>query len=474
MMVHRTPSGRWRRVAEVGLAVVVLAASFGVFSRSAQQVESRGDEWLYIYKSRYFANLVSNGGPANPEWADGFFTHDHPMMLAYALGAWFTVQGRDVFQMPTPRYSRAARAEFGIPSQPLPYELNRENFIIGPVPDPELLQNARVLMAGFAAGAALLIYLIGRALAGPVAGLIALLALLSRRVFTHELVWVQNESLLVLFILGALLLAILGARRGVGGSLPIRWAVPLGIVLGLGLQTKLTAVLSLLSLGVWMIIVAAAALRREGRAVRGLMRAGRLGSAAIAARGWLLALGIGVAVFVLSNPHLYPDPIAHARHQFDSRARVMEMAPTGCDADCAVTLLERVGYTLRGSLMGGVPISRSSSLLELILGLGAAGLAALGFGALGYRAVLAFRDQVAPSAEGIVPVTALVYLAGVSAGMTMVGITRYVVPTAVLAALLAGVGAAVFSQVVLHALPHRPSLRVLLSRAGARHLTGHA
>lgn len=455
----------WPRLIEVGVGAVVLVSALLLFNRSAQNLESRGDEWLYLHSSRYFANLYSAGGPANAEWADGYWTHLQPMMLPYAIGAWLTAKGYDVYQMPAPRISTYGRTLYNLPPGQPSYELGRDNFLVGPVPDRALLADARALMAFIAAGVVLLVYLTGRAIAGPLAGVSAAALLLSRPLFSHELVWVQTESLLMLFILLALLLALLGARRGTRGGLPVRWAIPLGIALGLALGTKLTAVLSLVAVGTWLVAAAAAAAVRDsqgGRRTPALT--GRLRLALLAARGWLVALGVALSVFVLSNPHLYSNPIGHAVHLFGTRAEAMEQAPSRSPDGGLTGYAERINYVVRGSLMGASSTGSQESLPQRALGVGMAGLAIIGLGAVSVKVVRANRGT---PADAIVPITVLVYFAGVSAGMGL-GLTRYIVPTGVLGAVLCGVGIAVVSGAVMSWAAHAPKVNRLVSKTWGR------
>jgi len=470
MTRSRSVLGPWPRLIEMGVVAVVLASALVLFNRSAQNLESRGDEWLYIHSSRYFANLYSGGGPANPEWADGYWTHLQPMMLPYAIGAWLTAKGYDVYQMPAPRISTYGRTLYNLPPGQPSYELGRDNFLIGPVPDKALLADARALMAFIAAGVVLLVYLASRVIAGPLAGLSAAAVLLSRPLFSHELVWVQTESLLMLFVLLALLLALLGARRGTGGGLPVRWAVPLGVALGLALGTKLTAVLSLVAVGAWLVAAAAAvAARNPQDGPRTPALTGRLRLALLASRGWLAALGVALSVFVLSNPHLYSDPIVHAGHLFGTRAEAMEQSPRRSPDGGLTGLTERINYVVRGSLMGASATGSQESLPQKALGLGMAGLALVGLVALSVKAVKANRST--PS-DAIIPVTVLVYFAGVSAGMGL-GLTRYIVPTAVLGTVLCGVGIAVLSGAAIGRALRAPQVSGL-TKAWGRFQVRHA
>ncbi len=137
MPPRRPFSAFWRRLLEAVLGAVIVVSALLVFDHAARRLDSKGGEWQYIYASRYFANLFTAGGPANPEWADGYWTHDQPMISHYVLGAWLSARGYDVYQMPDP-WSL--------------YTAGLGKFVIGPVPDGALLGEARALMVFLAAG----------------------------------------------------------------------------------------------------------------------------------------------------------------------------------------------------------------------------------------------------------------------------------------------------------------------------------
>lgn len=121
-------------------------------------------------------------------------------------------------------------------------------------------------------------------------------------------------------------------------------------------------------------------------------------------------------------------------------------------------------------MMGASTTGSQESLPQKALGLGMAGLALVGLGALSVKAVKANRDM---PADAIIPVTVLVYFAGVSAGMGL-GLTRYIVPTAVLGTVLCGVGIAVVSGAVINGAAHAPRVSGLVTNARGRFQVRHA
>ncbi len=309
--------------------------------------------------------------------------------------------------------------------------------------------------------------------------------------FSEELVWVQTESLLTLLILLGLLLALLGTRRGADGSLPTRWAVPLGVALGLAFGTKLTAGFSLAAVAAWMVAVGlAAALRDPGRRVAPFRSetgsrvtwrdgesqpaevpppplAARLRFALSAARGWLVALGIGLGVFVLSNPHLYPNPIVHTGHLFSALDEYMQQ--WSADDQLALpSVVDRIEFVLRVStLLGLSSTTWQGSLVDKAVAIGTGLIAALGLGALCIKAFNTFRSGRAMPWEAIALLTVFVYFLGVSAGIEL-GRPRYVVAPALLSTVLFGVGVGAVSRPLAGFAAHPPRARELLGRIGRR------
>jgi 4-amino-4-deoxy-L-arabinose transferase-like glycosyltransferase len=289
-------------------------------------------------------------------------------------------------------------------------------------------------MVVLAAGALAVIYVIGALLAGPLAGLAAsAMALVSPVLGTH-LVRAASEAPFTFFLLLALLLGLLGAQRGRPGAIPARWAVALGLALGLALASKLTAALSLAAVLAWGAAVSLAAVTRDRSAPD---RAPR--RAWLAGRGWLLAGLVALAVFVASNPHLYPDPVLHIGHLLEHRVERMEMQQR-VDEVPIHGPLEGAWFVARGSFHSGAGLALRRRPLEA--GLALAGEALLALSGLAVLAAVCYqgwrgRSQLRP--EGLVLLTTATYFVGLTAAIH-VSWDRYLVPTSALVAVLSGVG----------------------------------
>jgi hypothetical protein len=312
--------------------------------------------------------------------------------------------------------------------------------------DLPMLTAARAPMLFFGTGTILLLYLLGRVLSGRFTVLTAATLPLGSPVAQASLPQARTEALLCFFLLLALLLSIVGARRPRDGQLPAHWAVAVGTCLGLAFATKLKTAVSLVAVLSWAILAAVSAVRLcptfGPRA--------RLGRAWWAARGRVLALAVALGVFVLSNPHLYlyANPALHTLHLFQQRAEEMEeqfMEGKG------VTLpqpLSRPLYLLDQSVYrAGLTGSRGASL-EVLLASIEILLAGIGVLVLARRLWSGWRRKAAPPAEGLLLLTAAVYFVGISATL-WVGWSRYALPTLLLGTILSGLGlAAVLPRLV--------------------------
>jgi hypothetical protein len=169
-----------------------------------------------------------------------------------------------------------------------------------------------------------------------------------------------------------------------------------------------------------------------------------------------LATVVAVGVFILSNPHLYPDPPRHVRHLFDLRSVRLEGAlrePT----DVAVILanpLNRPGYVLDGSLVDGTVTGSRGLPIEAVL-------ATVGAVVLAVAAWRTWRRAGRAPAEGLVLLTVLAYFGGTSAALTE-PTGRYYIPTLFLGTVLSGVGIGAIIRLLATAVP------ALRARASAR------
>jgi hypothetical protein len=399
-------------LSEAAPVLLVLLVAFLVFRDTAPRVPVWGDEGRYIYNTRFFDYLFLERDITRSEWGDNYWTHNHPKLTMYLLGAWLRARG----------YSQE--------HSPLPYDWAKgpdTNRAEGRVPNRPLLLAARAPMVALAAATMAVLYLVGRFLAGRIAGLAAAALALASPLTRPMLVTVQSDVPLLLFILLTLLLALVGVRRGRRGELRTGWALAVGLALGLALSSKLTAAFSPLAVGAWGLLVTVLAARREAGPP-----SARLRTAWQVGRGWALALAVGLILFVLSDPHLYSNPITHTLHMLQHRREEMDIQQQYLARTALHSPSERVAYVFRGSLYRWTWSGFHGFPLET-------GLAAIGFAGLVAATWRHQRRTGQLPAEGLLLLTTLVYFFGISAGL-LLGWSKYVLPSLLLGTLLSGAG----------------------------------
>jgi hypothetical protein len=409
----------WRWLLEAIMAVGLLVGGLLVFGRAAEWSAYHGDEGHYLWSARYFDWLFVEHDLARSDWGDNYYTHTQPMFTRYLLGAWLWSRRQHPDSIPQlyDRYDHGSSLE--------------ENRRAGRVPDDALLAEARAPMVVGAAVAVVLLYLLGRALAGPVAGLAAAGFALGSP-FTQELmVRATPEALLACCLLFGLWLGLQGARRSRAGGLPLGWAVPLGFVLGLAAGTKLTGFLSVASTLAWGLLMAGlAAFRPAGQS----SLSARLARAASAGRGWGLAVAIALGVYTISNPHLYPNPLLHTLHLFEQGGQELAEAQRNVPGDALLNPLDRPGRLLEGSLVSGTLTGSRGYPIEAIL-------TTIGVGTLLVATRRGWQRRGRVPAEALLLLTGLTYTVGVSATLFLAW-PRYYIPTLLLGCLCSGVGLA--------------------------------
>lgn len=409
--------GSWWRIGDSLLFAAVVAVSLLVIDGRSQVTPFFGDEGDYIGNARYFGYLFLERDLARPEWGDNYWTHTQPMLSRYVIGAWLWARGRDPGALPRP-YDWAETVD--------------QNRLAGRIPDEALLREARAPMMAIGAVALGVLYALGRALGGPAAGLAAAGLALASTLVPWALSYAWIEQLMTLWMLLSLLLAVLGARRGRDGGLPLAWAVGVGLTLGLGLASKLTLAANWAAIAGWAALVTALA----GWRARGGSPGAALRSGAAAGGGWALALGLALAVFVASNPHLYSDPLLHARHLVDQRVAELRGQQQTRAAPPVYDPVARLQLVFWGSLVQaswgdsiGLPFELDLPL-ELALALG-------GAGGLLVTVWRGWRRAGRLPAEGLVALAALTYFFGTSAGL-LVAFGKYVLPPFLFGALFKG------------------------------------
>jgi hypothetical protein len=395
--------GLLARRRDATLAVVVFAVACWAFGVAAARTPHWADENDYLITSRYFLHLFVERDLSSPEWDDNYWTHTQPMVPRYLIGAWLWWRGYDLYDMPG-RYDLTNSLQ--------------ENQRKGRVPEDVLLQDARAPSVLFAAGSVSLLFLLGSALAGPLAGLAAAAFALGSPFVQEHMVRAMPEAPLLFFFELTLLLALLGTRQD--GTLKPSWAMGLGVALGLALASKLTAVLSLAAVLGWIGVIVVASLRSRGAGP----------SLATHLRPWALALAVALVVFVASDPHLYRDPLTHTIHLFEQRAKEEQARQREVPRLAVRAPLDRVGRVLNGSLVVGTFTGSRGVPLEAALAIGGAIV-------LSVRGWQRWREGNL-GAEALTLLTATVFFAGIAANLYL-DYARYYVPTVMLGALLGGV-----------------------------------
>jgi hypothetical protein len=439
------------------LAIAVFALAATLLLQRARQVGYNTDEGQFISTAQYFELVFLDRSVAGPPWEETYWTLTQPPITRYVLGGAIWLSGN-----PIPRVDLEHRIE----------EVrgpNRERFLDPRTfededklaedrrierPRSEVLHAARVPMALFGAGAVLLLLLVGNALAGPAAGLVASLGLLWAPLTMTLLPRAHAEAPLLFFILLGLYLGVLAARRvreGDGGRAGAASSAPTGVLtgiaIGFGAATKLPAVLGIAALGafaVWSFVI--------GRT--------RLGRAFGSAWRWsALAAVLGLLVSIAINPFLWPDPVGrtYAMLQFRQQELVGQRT-LNLESAVPENLAVRSALLLERTFVGEMPIARRTGLpLDAIL-------AVIGTVALGWRAL---RDRAAGGLIG--PETlALAWIATFLAGTAPnLGLDwqRYYLPTVGLGLVLVGVGAETLLGWLLRAI--RTSRRAPSSRPTA-------
>jgi hypothetical protein len=440
-------SGYLRRAAEILLVVGVLAAGLLVFSTAKAKLDS--DEVNKIGTSHYFKTYFVERDFSAEAWADNHWTRTQPMVFRHVIGGWLWLRGHDLDGL-NPNYDVSK----GIAA-------NRR---LGLVPSEELLDDARMVTRLMAALAVTVLYLIVRVLSGPIGGLAAVIPAIGSPYLQEHLIRAKAESMLMFFLLAALLAAILGLRRDRGLRATIGWGLLTGVLLGLAFGTKLTAVLVLVAVALWgaavclqdrlnlwrprvagsltRLLARNAPARPDRHAAGPAIEADRsLHSLAERAPGndlmgaprrpapWVWPFTVLAAagfVFVASNPFLWPDPVGRTWLLFDYRKWEMSEQQKHVPSRAVHALTDRVSLVWDRSVShDAFGPSRLNLPLEAVLTM---------VGAVW----LAVRAGIGGSG-----VARLVFLwlaclwGGISVGLGFL-LQHYFVPTALIATLLSG------------------------------------
>jgi hypothetical protein len=398
---------------ELGLLCIVMLAAWWVFAQSSVITSFHGDETHYLRSSKYFSRLFLERDLTHADWGESYVTRTQPMLARYVIGAWISLNGQDPLSVPL--------------QQDYDFHLTQgENIDLGAVPTADLLSLARTPMVAFAVGTVGMVYLLARLVTSPIGGIAAATLLLGNSLAQTYLVRAAPDSMMIFFLLLALTVSVVGARRSDGG-IGAGWSIVLGIALGLALATKLAALMGVLSTVVWSAVAATLA----GGLSPGLRPRQRAMRAWCAARGWLLAAGISIHVLLLSNPYFYPAPGVNLARMFVQLAYENEIVQRHFP-DGVIPTPIRAWYVLGGSLIDNTFAGRLGLPIELLL-------AAIGATALLIQTWVLWCRTRQIRARGLILVTGLTYFFAISTAISMAW-QRYLIPTVVLSTLLSGIG----------------------------------
>lgn len=290
------PNGRtgrsWSFFLRPALIVPILlfVVSLAINLAHVPTTEFHPDETRWINRAHYLTDLVN---PFGPTWEDQYLTRGQPPLGSYLMGLGLLLQGRDTDTNGV--WDFAYGADW--------------NTAAGAMPEEADLDTARRTNAVVAALTVVVVFAIGNALAGLVAGTAGglLLAL-------HPLhIWIGSQALSDQLLILLVALALLVALR-LGRSPSRGLALALGILLGLGGATKLSPMLLAFPLalyGVGLLVLDRFALvnRAKARTLAPLL---------------VIQPVIAVATFIISYPYLWPAPIRRTWNLFQLRAQEMD------------------------------------------------------------------------------------------------------------------------------------------------------
>lgn len=276
------------------LAALVFVVALAVNLHSVPTTQFHRDEARWVHRARF---LEQAANPTGPYWRESELVIGQPPLGSYLMGLGLVLQGRD---LETNGY----------------YNFNYGqdwNARHGNLPDPLDLEAARRTNSVVGALIAMAVYLIGRGLLNPVAGVAGAALLIPHALSIYLSSLAGSDAIVALLVAWAALAAMVLTQRPTWAR-----AVVLGILLGLGGAAKLSP-LGLIA------PLAAAGLVLIWRGWRGSDEASQHDGAL----GWrLMALPpVATATFIASYPYLWPDPIGRTLELL--RFRTLEMQNQG-------------------------------------------------------------------------------------------------------------------------------------------------
>jgi hypothetical protein len=159
----------------------------------------------------------------------------------------------------------------------------------------------------------------------------------------------------------------------------------------------------------------------------------------------VLSVAVAVLVFVVVDPHIWPNPPVHVEHFFTVLIEGIVSQQQAFPDEALADLVNRARYVLEGALIDRTASGRRGWPFEIVL-------AAIGISALAWRTWRCSSQTGLPPPEGLILIVAVAYLAGPSLVVHMAW-PRYVLPSLLVGAVLSGFGISVLLQGIKRAVP---------------------
>nr|MDQ3044476.1 glycosyltransferase family 39 protein [Chloroflexota bacterium] len=259
------------------------------------------DESRWLNRAHYLADLAD---PFGPTWNDQYLIRGQPPLGSYVMGLGLLVQGRDLATNP-----------------PWDFRRSRDwNIERGAFPERGDLLAGRRTNVALGTLAVVVVYFVAKRLSNRVGGVFAAILLSGHPLqIWHNNLALADTVLTLLLALAALVVLHLAVRP--------RWgsALLLGTLIGLAGADKLSPLLltiPLAVLGAWFFVSDYMRTRRLGPRLDARLRFGMVSHNL----SWMLLAQplIAGAVFVLSYPFLWPNPIGRTLDLFAFRKAEME------------------------------------------------------------------------------------------------------------------------------------------------------
>lgn len=448
------PRGRVPRVRLATWGCLFVLAAL-MFSGVALSRFSR-DESQWIYTTRYLT-LFRRADIPSPEW-NSYWTQTQPPLARYVMGLSLKAAGFDLLKLNGPWDFRKE---------------DEENIALGNMPTSKMLFCARLPISLFAAGAVLVLYLVGSQLAGSACGLVAAAWLAVNPRARELMTRAESEGLFICLLLLVLWLTLRlvsecerAQRRGSRWARPLLLTITIGVLCGLAASAKLTGLVVLAA--VWIVLLCDAGVRwvveaRSSPAARRNALFRRL----LAAFATMVGTGsLALFTFVLLNPAIYSRPFQGPGELLSYRQAEMQEQMALYPSAALDTPIERLAAAARrplftyGAINGVIKTASDEEnqvgewfpVDALVVGVGLiAASTALFRRIFGARKAAgsklwryidpAGHDVLTPGLGpgGIAIVFTLAFYGAIAASMGL-DWDRYVLPLVVLAALWAGVG----------------------------------